>query len=657
VKIGNSADRFVVVKKSGGNSDVDTVGLIVGAPQWTDSLLDTLPKTLATGNDSVAIRVRFTPTDQVTVLDTLRIVYDLVVNVVKVPLSGTGGLGDVETSDTTKAFDSVLVNTTATDSLKVYNVGTALLTVQLQMASGDTTYKASPTNFAVAVGDSQNVTLTFRPRVGGDILETLRVITDAAANETLQVALSGTGVAPQIAFIPPTLDFGDVRNGSTLDLPFRVTNPGTADLIVSGSSGPFTGEYSTIGAPSIPDTIKPGTDTSLWTIRFAPTTLGTRSDSIRLTTNVPGQSIQTYFLTGQGVEPDISVAPTTVDFGKVAILIADTVAVAVENVGTSPLLIDSVRMALGTAEYTLVQTIPDGTPIIGGGQPTPIDIEFDPVIPDSTFLDTILIYSDDPDEPLIKIPVTGQSVVAAVRLSDSAVAFDTVLVGNSVEDTVWVVNEGSDTLTFTSVVTNPAQFTVTPMSAAVVAGESLAVSITFAPVSFGPDTATWRLNTNVPTKPTVDVDLSGYGASRLAVPPALNFGSVSIGQSITQDLTLRNRSTVPAEIIQIDTIVVTGDYELINAPAFPDSLAAGASDAVTLRFAPTTVGANNGEARIAFVEPTVGPDTLVVALNGTGVRYDHLARAREERHRHHYDLRPLGTGACRTGEKRILQRR
>ena len=84
-------------------------------------------------------------------------------------------------------------------------------------------------------------------------------------------------------------------------------------------------------------------------------------------------------------------------------------------------------------------------------------------------------------------------------------------------------------------------------------------------------------------------------------------------------MVLQNASTVSAERIPINSITMSAGFELVDPPVFPDTLDAQEAETLTVRFSPLTAGAAAGTATIAFVEPTVGADTLAVALSGSGI--------------------------------------
>jgi hypothetical protein len=106
--------------------------------------------------------------------------------------------------------------------------------------------------------------------------------------------------------------------------------------------------------------------------------------------------------------PDINLNPAALDFGVVTIGGSSTLTAQIENLGTADLTVNSITPAAGTSgEFTFMAP---ATPFIippGGSQAvtvtyTPVDVGLD-----TGELD---IDSDDPDEPLVELGLTGEGV-------------------------------------------------------------------------------------------------------------------------------------------------------------------------------------------------------------------------------------------------------
>jgi hypothetical protein len=348
------------------------------------------------------------------------------------------------------------------------------------------------------------------------------------------------------------------------------------------------------------------------------------SDSLVLNSSDPLQPAFSFYLAGRGTEPDITVTPDSLFFGNVTVLTADTLPLTLDNSGNGDLLIDSVRFLLDLTEFSLTQPFADGTVVPPGGGPVALPVEFAPgSIADSTFVDTLLFYSDDPDEPLVRVPLNGTSVTAGIQLSRDSIDYGVVFLGASADSALYVISGGSDTLRFTSTMTAPLDFAAVPSSADVAPGDSELVVITYSAVTAGSLSAAWNLLTNVPGQAAVPVALTATGTSRLAVVDTLSFGQLALGASSSRELVLTNLSAVTSDTLQLDSIVLPAGVVAIDTPVFPLFIAPTEADTLTLRWAPATASTLNAPLTIYYVEPLVAaPQSRSVQLVGSTTTTD-----------------------------------
>jgi endoglucanase len=110
-----------------------------------------------------------------------------------VPLSARALSPAIALSGDALDFGSVPVGLTATQTLTVSNPGNMLLTVSSVTAS-DPSFQASPLSLDLAVGETQDVTVTFAPADAGEMSATLTLLSDATDAEERSVALIAAGV-------------------------------------------------------------------------------------------------------------------------------------------------------------------------------------------------------------------------------------------------------------------------------------------------------------------------------------------------------------------------------------------------------------------------------------------------------------------------------
>jgi hypothetical protein len=220
---------------------------------------------------------------------------------------------------------------------------------------------------------------------------------------------------------------------------------------------------------------------------------------------------------------------------------------------------------------------------------------------------------------------SGTATGPTATLSATSVNFGSATVNTtSAWQSITLSNSGSSALTISSIAlggTNPAQFRSTNnCGTGVPAGQSCVVQAQFDPTTTGSLTATVTIKSNA-SNPQESITLSGSGAAvgtpAVTLSPAsLAFGNQTVATtSAAKTVTVKNSGSAS---MNITSVSLTGT----NAAAFKitngcgATLAAGASCAVQVQFAPSSAAAMS--ATLSIGDNTSGsPHTA--ALSGTGV--------------------------------------
>ncbi|MCA9553588.1 MAG: PQQ-binding-like beta-propeller repeat protein [Myxococcales bacterium] len=101
------------------------------------------------------------------------------------------------------------------------------------------------------------------------------------------------------------------------------------------------------------------------------------------------------------VVPDIEVAPTTLDLGEVPFGVERQGTVTIRNLGNGPLTLTSVRLS----DETLFRLQKHPGDVVGAGVSDVAVIAANAPEVVGTYMTTLIIESDDPDEPLEEVPV------------------------------------------------------------------------------------------------------------------------------------------------------------------------------------------------------------------------------------------------------------
>lgn len=229
----------------------------------------------------------------------------------------------------------------------------------------------------------------------------------------------GSGT-PEITIPLSSYNFGDVVVGDTAFLYLECTNTGTADLTVD-SVNLSNPQFFTLS--QFPITIPPSeTDTIL--TGFSPQGPGYQTDTLRIFSNDPLHPEKKVFLEGNGVYqgPDIELPDTVLSWGNIRKGASKRKWLTIMNNGNAVLIVDSFKFQ--TPDFYTTETFPVS---INPSSQKSLGLWFF-AENSMSYQDTLEIYSNDPDEPVVKVYLSGAG-------------FDTTYSGGEI---IWSYNaEGS----------------------------------------------------------------------------------------------------------------------------------------------------------------------------------------------------------------------
>src|SRR2546425_85131 len=195
------------------------------------------------------------------------------------------------------------------------NSGIARLTIaQVSITGAGFSISGLTLPLTLAAGQSSTLSVQFAPTTTGSVSGSLSLVSNAP-NSPGTIALSGTGVQPQLSVAPPSVSFGNVLVGSTGVQSLTLTNSGSANLTIA--QGSVTGAGFSISGLTFPLTLPPG-QSSTFSVQFAPTTTDTASGGVSLVSHAPN-SPSTIALSANGVQPQLSVTPPNASLGNVVV--------------------------------------------------------------------------------------------------------------------------------------------------------------------------------------------------------------------------------------------------------------------------------------------------------------------------------------------------
>ncbi|HET7674677.1 MAG TPA: choice-of-anchor D domain-containing protein, partial [Gammaproteobacteria bacterium] len=234
------------------------------------------------------------------------------------------------------------------------------------------------------------------------------------------------------------------------------------------------------------------------------------------------------------------------------------------------------------------------------------------------------------DQQSMSFTVNGPTA-PAIAFSPASLDFGSVAVGSTATGTETLKNTGTAPLTFQNIRIagdTSSVFQITANNCDVGSdvglspGASCTVVVRFAPAAARSYAAGLRVNSNAPTSP-VQAALSGTGTAiagggtpAVSLSPAsIDYGTVTIGQTLTRTETLTNSGEGALSISGVELTGAGAGAFHITAKTCGDSLAAGASCAITLEFAPTAADSYSATLQISS-DASSSPDN--VPLSGTG---------------------------------------
>jgi hypothetical protein len=339
----------------------------------------------------------------------------------------------------------------------------------------------------------------------------------------LSVVANGQGVvAPNmLSFSPSSANFGSVTTGTSQTLSVTIKNTGRVAVTISGESIHATG-FSLSGL-AVPRTISGGTST-VFSVKFAPTSTGLFSGYISFTGNFTTGSIQ-YPVSGTGVKPGtVSATPSSVSFGTVATGTTNSQTVQLKNTGSSSVTISSAAVS-GTGFKISGITVPL---TLAASQTKSFTVSFGPTASGSV-TGSVTIRSDASNPTYtMALSGTGGSATRTISLSTSSLNFGNEVVGGSIPLGVAVKNTGNSSLTISQVAITGAGFGINGgfIGATIAAGQTAEMTVVFAPKVTGSVTGKVTITSTATNSPN-SVSVTGTGISSTSHSVTLNWTASS----------------------------------------------------------------------------------------------------------------------------------
>jgi Abnormal spindle-like microcephaly-assoc'd, ASPM-SPD-2-Hydin len=439
------------------------------------------------------------------------------------------------------------------------------------------------------------------------------------------VGVTGKGTTPavtgaSIEISPSSVSFGNVAVGQSTTKTVTLTNNGTDMLTVSGIS--VTGTGFTASGPHLPISLAAGQSSSISAV-FKPTAGSSDTGTITIASNVDG-SPSRVTLSGTGTTGATAAAltatPSSVAFGSVAVGGAETQTVRLANTGSEAVAISKITFS-GNGVSVSGMTAPM---TLDGGQTTNLTVTYKPVAA-GTLTGSVSIASNAAD-PSMVIGINATATLSTLSATPSSVSFGNVAVGSDTTQTIRLQNIGTSQVTISSITPSVSGVVISGVAlpANLAPGTSATLTAAYKPSGAGSVAGKITVTSNAVGSPTI-IDLSGTAAAAtIQLTPSatsLSFGSVNVGSSGTNQLTVRSTGNTNAKI---SSVAISGSGFVLGTSAAGVTLDPSQAETYTVNFDPKAAGSLSGTLTITS---NAANSPMRIALAGTGV-----AAATADRH-------------------------
>jgi hypothetical protein len=457
---------------------------------------------------------------------------------------------------------------------------------------------------------------------------------------------------------PENLTFSGQNVGTTSAAqPVKVTNTGTANLVLGATPASFTGadpsDFSIASGTTCTGglSIVPSSSCTIL-VAFTPSTTGTLTANLIITDNSGGISgaTQNVSLTGMGTAPTANVTPSSLTFSTQDVgTTSASQKVTVTNTGGANLVLGATPVTLSGADPGDYATA-SGTTCTANLSIAPsancmIEVTFSPTTTGT--LTANLVITDNSGgtsgtTQTVTLTGTGQQLTPTASVSPSSLTFSVQNVGTtSAAQKVTVTNTGTANLVLAATPvsisgTDPSDYAIATgttciANLSIAPNSSCAIQVTFSPSTTGTLTANLVItdNSGGTSGTTQTVTLTGTGqqpgtGTASISPTSLTFSAQNLGTtSAAQKVTVTNTGTANL-VLAATPVSISGSHPSDYATASSTtctanlSIAPSANCIIEVTFSPTTTGTLTANLVITDNSGGTSGTTQTVTLTGTG---------------------------------------
>jgi hypothetical protein len=329
------------------------------------------------------------------------------------------------------------------------------------------------------------------------------------------------------------------------------------------------------------------------------------------------------FVTGpQTTIISMSVDPTALDFGTVAVGNAQDLVLRVTNLTSSNGTLNASVSSLSDP-FAVVPGNGDAPFSLLPGQSKVVSIRFKPAV-GGEFASLMQINSNASSSPTnISLHGKGQVLTVGIQVSPSPIIFNNIPLSTYSHQAITISNPATSTGNLNISVKDPsAPFSICcNTSFGIGPGGSGTIWVYFGPQSQGTFTDKLEIASNAPTSPTIIPLIGTTPITKLSVSPtSVDYGALRVGEFIDQTVMITNdpASTgyIDGNIIHLSNLGNSGSLSVASGET-TFRLSPGKANPVVIRFSPTSSGIFSGKLVVEHFDDQTNPVT--VELKGTGI--------------------------------------
>jgi hypothetical protein len=210
------------------------------------------------------------------------------------------------------------------------------------------------------------------------------------------------------------------------------------------------------------------------------------------------------------LNPKIETEPTTIDFGAGIVDQNNVRVLAVRNRGSGVLEIGSIEVSPPGSIFSF-GVVPS---VIQPFQEKPLDVIFVPKLAHEAYSAELVIHSNDPMTPELRVPLNGTGGVREIDVNPTEIDFGIVNEGTAPRRTLEIHNLGGDPLivaavTWTSTSVDMGLVPGTFTAGSILPGTSTVVELVYSPIDLGSDQGVVTVLSNDEDEAEIDVPVTG----------------------------------------------------------------------------------------------------------------------------------------------------